>query len=103
MTNNDAANNGTTNNSTANDGIGSNGTTNDGTNNSVGNDLRDAADDMGDAMGDAMDNARNALEGNTVNNDRARSADTTSFQRMLDNARVHDRDGVLTDGENSAW
>ncbi|MBE6939756.1 MAG: hypothetical protein E7457_02905 [Ruminococcaceae bacterium] len=24
-----------------------------------------------------------------------------SYQRMLENARVHDRDGILTDGENS--
>lgn len=36
--------------------------------------------------------------------DNARSrADTNSFQRMLDNARVHDTDGDLTDGENSTW
>ena len=33
----------------------------------------------------------------------ARGANMTSFQRMLDNARVHDTDGVLTDGENSRW
>ena len=25
----------------------------------------------------------------------------TSFQQMLENARVHDSDGILTDGENS--
>ena len=29
------------------------------------------------------------------------AANTTTFQRMLDNARVHDADGDLTDGENS--
>ena len=33
----------------------------------------------------------------------ARGTRTTTFQRMLDNARVHDVDGVLTDGENSRW
>ena len=60
----------------------------------VGGDLRRAADSVGDAVTDLVDDGRNAL---------ARSTSATTFQRMLDNARVHDTDGVLTDGENSRW
>ena len=64
------------------------------TRSSVGNDLRRAADDVGDAVTGLMDDGRSAV---------ARGTNTTSFQRMLNNARVHDVDGVLTDGENSHW
>ena len=60
----------------------------------VGGDLRRAADSVGDAVTDLVDDGCNAL---------ARSTSATTFQRMLDNARVHDTDGVLTDGENSRW
>lgn len=61
---------------------------------SVGNDLRRAADDVGDAVTGMVDGTRNAVTHTTS---------TTTFQRMLENARVHDTDGVLTDGENSRW
>lgn len=60
----------------------------------VGSDLRRAADGVGDAVTDLVDDGRNAL---------SRAASATTFERMLDNARVHDTDGVLTDGENSRW
>ncbi|MBD5150095.1 MAG: hypothetical protein HDT18_06920 [Oscillibacter sp.] len=60
----------------------------------VGNDLRRAADNVGDAVTGLVEDGRSAV---------ARGTSTTSFQRMLDNARVHDVDGVLTDGENSRW
>ena len=60
----------------------------------VGNDLRRAADNVGDAVTGLVEDGRSAV---------ARGTSTTSFQRMLDNARVHDMDGVLTDGENSRW
>ena len=46
-------------------------------------------------MGRAVDDL---LDGGTT-----RSANMSSFEQMLDNARVHDTDGVLTDGENSRW
>ena len=49
---------------------------------------------MGDAVTSMVDEGRSAV---------ARGTRTTTFQRMLDNARVHDVDGVLTDGENSRW
>ncbi len=55
----------------------------------VGNDLRRAADDVGDAMTGLADAGRSAV---------TRGTSTTTFQRMLDNARVHD-----ADGENSRW
>ena len=61
-----------------------------GTGSSVGNDLRRAADGVGDAVEGAMD-------------DMTRAASATTFERMLDNARVRDTDGILTDGENSHW
>ena len=54
----------------------------------------DAADDVGDAMTGLADAGRSAV---------TRGTSTTTFQRMLDNARVHDTDGVLADGENSRW
>ena len=60
----------------------------------VGNDLRRAADSVGNAMTGLADAGRDAITGGTS---------TTTFQRMLDNARVHDRDGVLADGENGRW
>ena len=46
----------------------------------VGNDLRRAADDVGDAMTGLADAGRSAV---------TRGTSTTTFQRMLDNARVH--------------
>ena len=59
---------------------------------SIGGSVRSAVDDMGRAVEDVLDpNAGN------------RAANMTSFQRMLENARVRDQDGVLTDGENSRW
>lgn len=60
----------------------------------VGNDLRRAADDVGDAVTGMVDGTRSAV---------TRGTSTTTFQRMLDNAHIHDTDGVLTDGENSRW
>ena len=81
-------------------GTGTNSGTGTGTNSSadsrsrVGSDLRRAADGVGDAVTDLVDDGRNAL---------SRATSATTFERMIDNARVHDADGVLTDGENSRW
>ena len=60
----------------------------------AGSAVRRAADDVGDAVTGMVEGGRSAV---------ARGTSTTTFQRMLDNARVHDVDGVLTDGENSRW
>ena len=92
--------NGSTNGSGAANGSANNGGTVSGSDSSstarsrVGDDLRRAADDVGDAVTGMVDDGRDAL---------TRTTNTTTFQRMLDNARVHDTDGVLSDGENSRW
>lgn len=66
-------------------------------NDTLGDDLADGARgvvrDVERGVDDLLDTAPRTTTG----------AKTTSFQRMLDNARVHDMDGVLTDGENSRW
>lgn len=74
-------------------GTAANGSTT-GSRSTVGSDLRRAADNVGDAATKLVDDGRDMV---------TRSTSATSFERMLDNARVHDRDGVLTDGENSRW
>lgn len=67
-------------------GMGSNAGTGNSSNagSSIGNDVRRGLDDVGDAIGDVLDGGRAAV------NDAAR---TTSFQQMLDSARVYDVDG----------
>lgn len=98
-------NNGTTPGSNSGSLTGNNGTgTGTGTGSTAGADngavsraggaLRRAADDVGDAVTGLVDGGRSAV---------ARGTSTTTFQRMLDNAHIHDTDGVLTDGENSRW
>lgn len=60
----------------------------------AGNDVMD--DILDDGMLDDSTAGSNAKSRDSKSN-------TTSFQRMLENARVHDTDGDLTDGENSTW
>ena len=77
--------------------------------------VEDAVDDVGDAVGDLIGGnngssnggmngggANDAPVGNNATGN-ATGANATSFQQMISNARVHDTDGVLTDGENSHW
>jgi len=59
----------------------------------VGSDMENAVDNAGDAVGDAVGDAGAAV-GDMMD-------EGVGFRRMLDNARVHDRDGDLNDGENS--
>ena len=59
----------------------------------------DGADGRDDSL---LDDVADGLENAAGDAGRSRAGDN-SFQRMLDNARVHDTDGDLTDGENSAW
>ena len=81
-------------------GSGTGGSMNDGSGSSAsgssgadsGNSL---LDDAQDAVDQGINNARNALDGTKSR------AGGVSFQKMLENGRVHDRDGDLTDGENS--
>jgi len=77
-----------------NDGSGTSGSGSSGADS--GNSL---LDDAQDAVDQGINNARNALDG-TTGTTRNR-AGGVSFQKMLENGRVHDRDGDLTDGENS--
>jgi len=79
-------NNGTTNGS-------SNGTMNDSTRRSTtGNNAHDS-----DVMGDS------AVRGSTINPANGTADRTATWEQMLENGRVHDRDGFLFDGENSHW
>jgi len=69
-----------------------NGTTDQ--NNGIAGGLEDAGEDLKNGMEDVGD----ALTGN---DSRARTASGSSYSQMVQNARVHDRDGDLTDGENA--
>lgn len=73
-------------------GASNNGTADNGT---VG-----TGDDLLDDAEDALDDAGDALTGNDGAAGRAR-AGGASYQQMLRNAQVHDRDGYLNDRENS--
>lgn len=55
-------------------------------------------EDAQNAVDQGVNDVKDALDGTDAN---APSAGGVSFRRMLKNGRVHDRDGDLTDGENS--
>ena len=78
-------NNGTTN--------GNNGTTNGSSSNGTNGNNADQSDVMGDS----------AIHGNTLNPANGSADRTATWEQMLQNGRVHDRDGFLFDGENSHW
>ena len=61
-------------------------------NGSTGNNARQS-----DVMGDS------AMRGNTLNPANGEADRTATWEQMLQNGRVHDRDGFLFDGENSHW
>lgn len=50
---------------------------------------------------DVMGNS--ALRGSTINPANGNVDRTATWEQMLENGRVHDRDGFLFDGENSHW
>ena len=80
-----------------NDNSRSNNTVKDGSgsgtmNGSTGNNARQS-----DVMGDS------AIRGNTLNPANGEADRTATWEQMLQNGRVHDRDGFLFDGENSHW
>ena len=52
-------------------------------------------EDAGDALKDGANDVKDALDGSS-------KAGGVSFRQMVRNARVHDTDGILTDGENDA-
>ena len=71
------------------------------------------AEDAGDAVTDGIDDVKDGIDeaGDILTGDNAQSGTTNqtrnttggvTYGQMLRNSRVHDRDGDLTDGENSA-
>lgn len=83
--------NGTTNNTT-------NGTTNGTTGSSTDQNVTTGNNaKQSDVMGDS------ALRGSTINPANGGADRTATWEQMLQNGRVHDRDGFLFDGENSHW
>ena len=94
-------NGGVTNGATSSDnGVNANDSARDGTRarSSVGSDVRRGLDSMGDAVEDMWDGGRRAVD------DAARgAAGTTSFQQMLDNARVTDVDGNMDGSASGRW
>lgn len=83
-----------------NGGVNANDSARDGTRarSSVGSDVRRGLDSMGDAVEDMWDGGRRAVD------DAARgAAGATSFQQMLDNARVTDVDGNMDGSASGRW
>nr|WP_326185074.1 hypothetical protein [uncultured Oscillibacter sp.] len=92
VTSSDNANGNGTDNATD-DRTDSNGTNGGSLAEDAGNAVTDGIDDVGDAL--TGDNAQNGTANKT------RSTGGATYGQMLRNGRVHDRDGDLTDGENS--
>ena len=103
-------NNGTTNGNTTNNGTNGSSTNGGSTNggSSTNNNGSTATDTdqnvttgnnakQSDVMGDS------ALRGSTINPANGSADRTASWEQMLRNGRVQDKDGFLFDGENSHW
>lgn len=86
---------------------GSNGSNDtNGTNGSIQDDMGQIGDDIRDDMQQAGDNIQNGMDDLTGGNPSGISANGqprlgASFSQMVRNARVHDKDGDLTDHENA--
>lgn len=98
---NNGTNNGTTNNNNNNNNNGSTDSTNPATKGTMngterriitGNNAKNS-----DVMGDS------AVRGSTINPANGTADRTATWEQMLQNGRVHDKDGFLFDGENSHW
>lgn len=102
---NASGNGGAANDRTDNNGTGSNGNGNGAGTGSLAQDAGNAVTDGIDDVKDGIDDVGDALTGNSGQNGTAsKTRNTTggvSYGQMLRNGRVHDRDGDLTDGENS--
>lgn len=76
----------------------------------LGDDLKNGAADLGDELKDGAedlaDGTEDALTGKSRTSDtsakKSGSSMGSSFSQMLQNARVHDTDGDLTDHENAS-
>ena len=74
------------------------GGVNDGNGGGMMDDAMDTMDDVGDAVEDMWDGGRRAVDDVTRG-----TAGATSFQRMLDNARVTDVDGNMDGSASGRW
>ena len=90
--------NGTNNGST--NGTGNTNGSNNSSNNSTDTD-RDPTTGNNAKHSDVMGDS--ALRGNTLNPANGTADRTATWEQMLQNGQVHDRDGFLFDGENSHW
>ena len=90
---NTGANNGTANGSMSGTGSG----TGDTQNGSLASDIKNDMDQAGDNIRSGI----NDLTGGTPNGINAGGRIGTSFDQMVRNGRVHDKDGNLTDNENA--
>ena len=97
-TNNGSSTNGNNNGTTNGNNNGTtNGSSNGSTNGSSSNGTNGNNADQSDVMGDS------ALHSNTINPANGSADRTASWEQMLRNGRVQDKDGFLFDGENSHW
>ena len=76
----------------------------------LGDDLKDGAEDLGDDLKDGAQDLVDGTEDVLTGEDRTSNTSTgksgssigSSYSQMLQNARVHDTDGDLTDHENAS-
>ena len=96
-------NSGTTGSGSANRGSANrNGTTQDGiidSNGMTGNGILD----NNDTIDNRIMTSQRSFSRNTINRAFDAAGRVATWEQMLDNARVHDTDGYLLDGENSSW
>ena len=67
-------------------------------------DAKDAADDLENGVKDAANDVKDAVDGAARSTEPKEDESlfrAASYEQMVRNARVHDTDGILTDGENS--
>lgn len=67
-------------------------------------DVENGLNDAGNAIGNGLNDVGDAITGNngaTSGTNNGTVSSGVPYDQMLDNGRVHDSDGFLTDGENS--
>lgn len=67
-------------------------------------DAKDAVDDLENGVKDAANDVKDAVDGAARSTEPQEDESlfrAASYEQMVRNAKVHDTDGILTDGENS--
>lgn len=67
-------------------------------------DAKDAVDDLENGVKDAANDVKDAVDGAARSTEPKEDESlfrAASYEQMVRNAKVHDTDGILTDGENS--